>query len=178
MSYRKKVDANPNVAFQKVQSSRLSETINRLNSIKLNQIAMFIPQQKNLKLVRSNLNPYIITAGASTNTQDISTIFHSQDTIYTIFGFAQIGLEIFIENFMPNEVLNSGYFRDHDAHINIGNDGAFTIHYKTQSSKFRINIRNSTGGTLTLSSLMVCYRYFDINNADGTLTQLDLNSDA
>tara|TARA_R110002012_G_scaffold52694_1_gene135473 strand:- start:93 stop:620 length:528 start_codon:yes stop_codon:yes gene_type:complete len=175
MSYRKKVDANPNVAFQKVQSNRLSEVINRLTIIKNNHISMFIPQQKNLKIVRSTESPYIISAGSSTNTQDITTIYHDQDTTYTIFGSAQIGLEIFIENFMPNESLNGGYFRDHDAHINIGNDGSFCIHYKTQSSKFRINVRNSTGGTLTLSSLMICYRYYDITNTDGSLTQLDLN---
>lgn len=175
MSYRKRVDANPNVAFQKVQSNRLSEVITRLNLIKNNDIAMFIPQQKNLKIVRSTESPYVISGGSTTNTENISTIFHDQDTLYTIFGSAQIGLEIFIENFMPDESLNGGFFRDHDAHINIGSDGSFCIHYKTQSSKFRINIRNSTGGTLTVSSLMVCYRYYDIVNANGTLTQLDVN---
>ena len=175
MSYRKRIDANPNVALQQVQSNRLSSVVNRLNLIKNNHISMFIPQQKNLKIVRSNESPLSITAGSATNTEHITTIYHDQDTLYSIFGSAQIGLEIFIENFMPNEVLNGGYFRDHDAHINIGSDGSFCIHYKTQSSKFRINVRNSTGGTLTLSSLMVCYRYYDITNNNGTLTQLDTN---
>lgn len=169
MSYRNKINVNPDVVVQGLQGEILANQHDlqkiQIENLELNN-AWFV---RELTLITNDSD---INAGANIGVNAIHTLYmHPTQEISFFGGVSNSAVDVFID-----VSIDGTNWYDSNVVITKNSSNDFNVNYRSQARYVRLRFDNTGSSTYVIERAYASYKFLRWKDTDGTTTNLDANA--